>query len=223
MDRGAPYKEIALSHVPTLPDTNCTWNLHANVGPLTRRLARCAATLLLAGLAVMVGGCSAGQSLTHLETQAEFDKTVMNSDKPVLMDFYKNGCPTCVVQEAVLDDLAKEYQGKVVFTKFKIREAYFVSSAPEIMDRYKLYWVPTVILFVNGKEKQRWTFNHSADEIRPALDEATNKPMAQRAVLTPAQVAALKAPLPAPGDGCVEGKGCPINPAGQSVAVETIP
>lgn len=212
-----------MNHLPTPSETTCSWSSRANVGPIVRCFSGYAATLLLAGLAVIIGGCSAGQSLTHIETQADFDKTVMHSSQPVLMDFYKNGCPTCVVQEGVLDDLAKEYQGKVVFAKFKIREAYFVSPAPEIMDRYKLYWVPTVILFVDGKEKQRWTFNHSAGEIRPALDEATNKPMAQRAVLTPAQLAAMKAPPPAPGDACVEGKGCPINQGGRSVAVETIP
>jgi len=167
--------------------------------------------IMLAILSVVASGCASSSNLSTIEGSDQFQKQVLESKTPVVVDFYKNGCPTCVVQEGVLDGLAKEYSGKITFVKFKIREAYFVTSNKEIMDRYKLMWVPTTMLFVNGKEKQRWTFNHGADEIRPALDEAIGapktgtQPVPRATELKAANAAADSA------TGCIEGKGCPIN------------
>lgn len=176
-------------------------------------------------------GCAEGNIKAVTET-ADFHKQIAQSDRPVLVDFYKNNCPTCVIQEAELDQLQQEYGGRVTFIKFKIREATMQSASPEIMDEYNLFWVPTVILFVKGQEKQRWVFNHSAAEFRGPLDLALAKMPPQVAAGKPAQVPAGKTTPPAPagstqvlakkpvsppppGAGCT-GQGCPIYRPGPS-------
>ncbi len=139
---------------------------------------RCACSYL-PGLALLVcmtqalfcGGCGGG-SLTEVEPSA-FDSQVLASDRPVLVEFYKAGCPTCAALEPGLDQLAQEYQGSVVFAKFKAFEWYFGVPAAEIKDRYDIWWTPTVILFVNGQERHRWVGDYLLDDYRKVLDEAT--------------------------------------------------
>jgi thioredoxin 1 len=195
-----------------------------------------AACVFCASLAILSVGCGTSENIKPLATAAEFDQQITTAKGPVLMDFYKNACPTCVVQEAVLEQLSEEYKGQVTFAKFKIREAYMVPSNPVIYKRYNLFWVPTVILFVDGKEKQRWVFNHSAEEFRPAINEALaamRKPqaLAQRTTAT-AHKASTATPARSPAVGavpaidptasvsplrpikgvaqCIPGQGCPI-------------
>ena len=172
--------------------------------------------LALAVCALGAGGCQDDQgpqgklALTPLQDVAEFNREVVQSRQPVLVDFYKDSCPTCVIQDDVLEGLNYEYQGRVKFVKFKVREAYMVSNCPEFMDQQKLFWVPTAVLFVNGKEQQRWELNHGAWEFRAALDAAGGRP--PNAGPTVAQKGDKLAAKPVVGpDGCIEGQGCPID------------
>ena len=130
---------------------------------------------LAAGVIVplLVGGCASNGTLTSIEDVPAFDRQVLRASQPVVVEFYKEDCPTCVVQEGTMEKLAAEYSGRVTFAKFKIREATMQSTNPQFMDQYRLFWVPTEILFVNGQEKHRWTLaNYPASDFRPALDEA---------------------------------------------------
>ncbi|MCY2925582.1 MAG: thioredoxin family protein [Planctomycetota bacterium] len=173
--------------------------------------AACAAAVLAAG------GCGTQGKLANIPNQAEFQRQVVESKTPVLVDFYKDNCPTCVVQEAALESIYDEFNGKVTMVKFKIREATMAGAAPEIMDRYKLFWVPTMILFVNGQEKQRWVFNHGEQEIREVLNKVVaGAPLPQNT--TPQSTATPGTGTAAAGaagasDGememkCIPGKGC---------------
>lgn len=121
--------------------------------------------------ALFSGGCGGG-SLMEIEPSA-FDAQVLNSDRPVLVEFYKAGCPTCLALEPGLDQLAQEYQGRVVFAKFKVYEWYFGVPAADIKDRYDVWWTPTVILFVKGQEYHRWVGDYNLDDYRSVLDETT--------------------------------------------------
>ncbi len=164
--------------------------------------------------ALLAGGCLPQGKMPDLHTTEEFDQQVVRSDRPVLVDFYKDNCPTCVEQERVLEELIDEYAGRVKFVRFKIREATMQESAPEIMDRYKLFWVPTVILFVDGKEQKRWVFNHMAFEFRGVLDDVLSgrpvKPSAENNGNFTFDENALKN-----DNMCVEGKGCRIERNGK--------
>ena len=179
---------------------------------MNRRLAN----LWMVGVAlVMLGaGCTHEYaSITPLMDQQDFQEKVLQSSKPVLVEFYKDSCPTCVLQEAVMDKLTAEYEGRVAFTKFKITKLDFSTTSRELKDRYKLFWVPTVLLFVDGQEVKRWELNHLGDEFRTALDDVLAAPTAKRSLATPAQPAKIQpaawgaAPDP---KKCIEGQGCQI-------------
>lgn len=178
----------------------------------TARRTAGASLLACAALTVLAGGCANG-NLADIQTVGEFNRQVLQANQPVVVDFYKESCPTCVIQEACLEDLAGEYDGKVRFVKFKIRESNMAGSAPEMMDRYGLFWVPTAILFVNGQERKRWVLNHAAWEFRPALDEALGRPVASASPLLGSFSAfGSRGPKLSAGNGEQCGpNGCPIN------------
>ncbi len=161
--------------------------------------------------AALLAGCGEEYTnITPLADQQEFEKA-LKSNKPVMMDFYKDSCPTCVIQEAVINDMAPEYLGKVDFVKYKILESNFSSASKEIKDRYKLNWVPTTMLFVNGREVKRWELNHGADEFRAALDETLANPTAARKTpAAPVTAGNAAATWDANNKKCIEGQGCPI-------------
>ncbi len=129
-------------------------------------------TVLLAAVffSLWLGGCSS-QNLNQIKDQNDFDRLLIQSKQPVLVDFYKDGCPTCVILEPKLVKLAEEYQGRVTFTRFKLMEAYFAVKAPDLKERYDISYFPTVILFVDGQEKTRWVLSYDMEKYRQVLDE----------------------------------------------------
>lgn len=156
-----------------------------------------AATFAALALVVTMGaGClgtedstavKAGHTLTPIKGWSEFQRRVLAADRPVLMEFNKDPCPTCVVQQAELDSLAPEYSDRVFFASMTIMVGFFEVTEPEVRDKYNVKWVPTTILFVNGEEKKRWELNHTAFEIREELKKVVGeaKPKPNRASLVP--------------------------------------
>ncbi len=136
----------------------------------------CWAALAVLGL---LAGCQGSKNLVDLQGGwPAFQRYVLAADKPVMIEFYKDNCPTCVVREQELDPIALDYQGRVYFYKMKIEDPFFQVVNKELVDRYKLYWVPTVSLFVKGQEKKRWALNvDPASEFRKALVEVVGPPM----------------------------------------------
>jgi len=129
--------------------------------------------LLSVILAILAGGC-ASEKIIKINDYAEFEKKVIQSPKPVLVEFYKQGCPTCVVLESNLNKLAEEYEGRVLFVKFELMSGVFVPQCPELKEKYNLrYLFPTALLLVNGQEKQRWILKYDMDSYRMALDKVT--------------------------------------------------
>lgn len=131
--------------------------------------------LILASVVVSLAGigCTdAGHRLTEIRGWPEFQHRVLKADRPVLIEFNKDPCPTCVIQQAELDKLAAEFGESVFFAKMTIMVGDFQVTVPEVRDGYNIFWVPTTVLFVDGKEVQRWPLNHTAWQIRPAVAKA---------------------------------------------------
>jgi thioredoxin 1 len=132
-------------------------------------------------LACAAMGCGGGSNVLHINTTvADFDQVVQKADKPVLVDFWKEGCASCGMLDPTIAQLADEYRGRAVVASFIAHHFAFDEPCHEINHRYDIGFVPTVILFVKGEEKHRWVMDYSIDAYRKELDKvvapAASKP-----------------------------------------------
>ena len=84
--------------------------------------------------------------MEHKFTTANFDNEVLDSDIPVLVDFYADWCGPCKMMAPVVEQLAEEYDGKLKVGKCNIDEE------EEIRARYGVMSIPTMKIFVKGEE-----------------------------------------------------------------------
>lgn len=81
-------------------------------------------------------------------TDQDFEQEVLQSDLPVLVDFYADWCGPCKMMSPIIENLAVEYAGKVKIGKLN------VDTSPATAARYKVMSIPTMILFVGGNIKE---------------------------------------------------------------------
>ena len=93
----------------------------------------------------------------------DFDRTVLASDAPVLVDFHAEWCGPCKILAPMLDELAAADVGRILFTKVDTDQAQDVAA------RYAIRSVPTVVVFRGGQEVGR-SVGIMMDEIRALLD-----------------------------------------------------
>lgn len=80
---------------------------------------------------------------------SNFEEEVLKSEVAVLVDFWALWCIPCQMVTPIVEQLAREYEGKVKFCKLNIEET------PEIADRYSIMSIPTLLLFKEGKVVDR--------------------------------------------------------------------
>ena len=78
-------------------------------------------------------------------TDANFKEIVLNSGKPVLVDFGAEWCPTCKAIEPVIERIAEGLEGSAIIAKLD------VDSNPESTAKYGVRNLPTFLLFKGGK------------------------------------------------------------------------
>lgn len=78
---------------------------------------------------------------------AEFDKEVLKSSIPTVVDFYADWCGPCRMVSPVIESLSKEYERKVKFVKVD------TDANQEIALRYNIMSIPTVMIFKDGEVK----------------------------------------------------------------------
>jgi thioredoxin 1 len=140
-----------------------------------------AGAALLAGMVLVfaAAGCGASKFQHIGETAADFRQHVVQADEPVLVEFFKGGCPTCWMLDGTLDQLADEYKGRMKFVSFEMMRPYFAVTCPEIQKRHRIAYYPTIVLFIKGEEKQRWILDYGIDHYRQVLDEVAGGPVVQ--------------------------------------------
>jgi thioredoxin 1 len=103
-------------------------------------------------------------------TDANFDTEVLQSQQPVLVDFWAVWCAPCRMIAPLIDALADEYQGRV-----KIGKVDTDSNRATAM-RFQIQSIPTIMLFKNGQLLQRYVGGRPKKELAGALDAALGTP-----------------------------------------------
>ena len=78
-------------------------------------------------------------------TDANFEEQVINSDKPVMVDFWAEWCGPCRMVGPVVEEMHNEYEGKAVIGKVN------VDHNPAVSAKYGIRNIPTVLFFKNGE------------------------------------------------------------------------
>ena len=94
-----------------------------------------------------------------------FDEEVINSDLPVLVDFWAPWCGPCRALAPVIDQLSEEYQGKVKIVKLNI------DDNPNKAVQFRINSIPTMILFKDKKPVDMLVGALSKERIQESIDK----------------------------------------------------
>lgn len=98
-------------------------------------------------------------------TDTTFDQEILKSDKPVMVDFWAPWCLPCKIIAPVVDELAKEYAGKIKIGKVNVDEN------SEAAARYGVMSIPTIYIFKNGQPVKSIVGAQSKENFKRAIDE----------------------------------------------------
>ena len=101
---------------------------------------------------------------TQTFTDASFDKDVLNSDVPVLVDFWAEWCGPCRMMEPTIDAIASDYAGKAKVGKVNVDENGGTAM------RYGIRGIPTLLLFKGGKVVEQRVGAIGKSEVQKLLD-----------------------------------------------------
>jgi thioredoxin 1 len=98
-------------------------------------------------------------------SDSSFEAEVLQSDKPVLVDFWAVWCAPCRMLAPVVEQVAEKYAETARVVKLN------VDDNPGVSQRYGIKGIPTLILFRNGKEEERVVGATSKENISRMLDK----------------------------------------------------
>ncbi len=79
-------------------------------------------------------------------TDESFEQDVLRAGKPVLVDFWAEWCGPCKMIAPILDDVSKDYEGRLQIAKLNVDDNQAITA------RYGIRGIPTLKLFANGAE-----------------------------------------------------------------------
>ena len=104
------------------------------------------------------------QHIKHV-SDATFEKEVLQSATPVLVDYWAEWCGPCKMIAPVLEDVARDYAGKLTVAKLDI------DANPGTTSQFGIRGIPTLILFKGGKEEERVVGATSKEAISRMIDK----------------------------------------------------
>lgn len=108
-------------------------------------------------------------------TDADFDQTVLRSDKPAVVDFWAAWCGPCRMIAPHVEDLAQEYSDKALVAKMD------TDANPMTPTKYGIMGIPTLIFFRDGREVDRLVGvpRQPKDALRAKLDALIAAPVSK--------------------------------------------
>lgn len=98
-------------------------------------------------------------------TDQDFEQEVLKSDKLVLVDFWATWCGPCQILGPIIDELAKEFEGKVKIVKMNVEKNTKIPGEMGIMS------IPTLKIFKDGKEVGDMVGLQAKETLKEALEK----------------------------------------------------
>ncbi len=99
-------------------------------------------------------------------TDQNFEQEVLQSDQPVLVDFWAVWCQPCKIVDPIIHELSHDYEGKIKVGKLNVDENQQVSM------NYNVMSIPTIMIFKGGQPIKSVVGAQSKENFKRAIDEA---------------------------------------------------
>ena len=98
-------------------------------------------------------------------TDQDFKSEVLESKEPVVVDFWAPWCAPCRIVSPIIDELGKEYEGKVKVGKMNVDEN------PKVAGQYGIMSIPSIVFFKNGQPIKTMIGAQSKENYKEAIEE----------------------------------------------------
>ncbi len=101
----------------------------------------------------------------EIASTQQFEEEVLNSANPVFVDFWAEWCGPCKAVSPTVEEVSKDYNGKVDFVKVN------VDQNNELASKYNVFSIPNLVIFQNGKVIAQTAGATSKDKIKAYIDQ----------------------------------------------------
>ena len=98
-------------------------------------------------------------------TDSDFKTQVLDSKQPVVVDFWAPWCAPCRIVSPTIDELGKEYEGKVIVGKMNVDEN------PQTAGQYGVMSIPSIVFFKNGKPVKTMVGAQSKESYKQEIEQ----------------------------------------------------
>ena len=98
-------------------------------------------------------------------TDQTFEDEVIKNEQPVLVDFWAPWCAPCRIVSPIIEELAKEYEGKLKVGKLNVDEN------PNSASRFGIMSIPSILIFKNGEPVKTMIGAQSKENFKKGIDE----------------------------------------------------